>query len=183
MIKVSIISVISRIGTILVDGKVYPPTAGGPSGSATPPAPNQQPNPLHQMAQQVDNRAQQPPRQRQSPNVTPPLRPINHQQPGPNSGYNSNNSSMFAGGPSAGFPPPGLRTFPGDSRFPMHMGPPQPHVSSSTHPTMGNGKHSLGRVSRGLISNLFRQSPRASEPSKRTAVQSPAHGQLPQPRP
>lgn len=141
--KTSIILVISRIGTILVDGKVYPPTAGGPSGSATPPAANHQPNPLHQMAQQVDNRAQQLPRQRQSPNVTPPLRPINHQQPGPNSGYNNSNSSLFAGGPSAGFPPPGLRNFPGDSRFPMHMGPPQPHVSSSTHPTMGNGKQNL----------------------------------------
>lgn len=127
-----------------MDGKVYPPAVqGGPSGSVTPPAACQMPNPLQQMAQQVDNRSQQSSsisRQRQSPTVTPPLsRPL-LPQGGPNSGYN-NSSGLFSNSPQF---PPSLRNFPGDnpSRFPMPhtMGPPQPHVSSSTHPNMGNGK-------------------------------------------
>lgn len=133
--------VISRIGTILVDGKVYPPAAPtGPSGSVTPPAAS---NPLQQMAQQVDNRSQQSSsRQRQSPTVTPPLRPL-LPQAAPNSGYNSS-PGLYQGGQPF---PPGMRNFTGDSgRFPMphpSMGPPQPHVSSSTHPNMGNGKFLL----------------------------------------
>ena len=139
-------SVISRIGTILVDGKVYPQVPG-PSGNITPPAgppqqqQQQQQNPLQQMAQQVDIRSQQASsRQRQSPNVTPPLRPL-LPQTGPNSGYNpNNNSGMF----SANQQFPNMRNFQQaeNPRFPMHptMGPPQPHVSSSTHPNMGNGK-------------------------------------------
>ena len=132
--------VISRIGTILVDGKVYPPAPqAGPPGSATPPAPT---NPLQQMAaQQVDNRSQQTTRQRQSPTVTPPLRPL-LPQGGPNSGYNNSpGPGLFPGGPQF---PANMRNFTGDNgRFPMPhpaMGPPQPHVSSSTHPNMGNGK-------------------------------------------
>lgn len=134
----SYFKVISRIGTILVDGKVYPPAPpGGPSG--TPPAMGPAQNPLQQMAQQVDNRTQATaPRQRQSPNVTPPLRPLLPQQ-APNTGYNSN-AGMFSGAPNY---PSGMRAFSSDSgRFPMPhaMGPPQPHVSSSTHPNMGNGK-------------------------------------------
>lgn len=101
----------------------------------------QQQNPLQQMAQQVDIRSQQASsRQRQSPNVTPPLRPL-LPQTGPNSGYNpNNNSGMF----SANQQFPNMRNFQQaeNPRFPMHptMGPPQPHVSSSTHPNMGNGK-------------------------------------------
>lgn len=134
--------VISRIGTILVDGKVYPPAPpGGPTGSGTPPAVGHAPNPLQQMAQQIDNRTQaQPPRQRQSPNVTPPLRPL-LPQAAANTGYSNNNPGMFSGVPNY---PSGMRTFSNDSgRFPMPhaMGPPQPHVSSSTHPNMGSGKY------------------------------------------
>ena len=128
---------ISRIGTILVDGKVYPPAVqSGPSGSATPPA---APHPLQQIQQQVENnRSQQPPRQRQSPTVTPPLRPLLPQS-GANPGYNS--PGLFQGSPQF---PPNMR-FSGDStRFSMphpSMGPPQPHVSSSTHPNqIGNGE-------------------------------------------
>jgi tripartite motif-containing protein 33 len=134
--------VISRIGTILVDGKVYPPAPPGPpgsQGSGTPPA---QPNPLQQMAQQIDNRSQQSSRQRQSPTVTPPLRPL-LPQGGPNSGYN-NSPGLFPGAPQF---PGNMTRYSGDNgRFPMphpSMGPPQgpqPHVSSSTHPTMGNGE-------------------------------------------
>jgi tripartite motif-containing protein 33 len=136
--------VISRIGTILVDGKVYPPVpTTGSSGSATPPAPlHPPPNPLQQMTQQVENRSQQSSsssRQRQSPTVTPPLRPLLPQS-GPNSGYTGSGGMFPSGLPF----PPGMRNFPGEnSRFQMPhpaMGPPQPHVSSSTHPTLGNGK-------------------------------------------
>lgn len=125
---------ISRIGTILVDGKVYPPAVQ--SGSATPPAPCP-PHPLQQIQQQVDNNRSQPqPRQRQSPAVTPPLRPLLPQVAG-NSGYNS--PGLFQGNPQF---PPNMRNFSGDSsRFSMPMGPPQPHVSSSTHPNqIGNGE-------------------------------------------
>lgn len=43
--------VISRIGTILVDGKVYPPVQT-PSGSVTPPAPGPNQMPPHQPPQQ-----------------------------------------------------------------------------------------------------------------------------------
>ncbi|CRK90517.1 CLUMA_CG004122, isoform A [Clunio marinus] len=131
-------NVISRIGTILVDGKVYPPAPAAPTGTVTPPTLNPPANPLQQMAQQVEHRSQQQSsRQRQSPTVTPPLRPLLPQPP-PNTGYN-NNPGMFSSSPQF---PQGMRNFPGDStRFPMPhpaMGPPQPHVSSSTHPSMGN---------------------------------------------
>jgi tripartite motif-containing protein 33 len=135
--------VISRIGTILVDGKVYPPAPpAGPTGSATPPAPA---NPLQQMAaQQVDNRSQQASRQRQSVSplttVTSPVRGILPQGV-PNTGYNNNSPGIFPGGAQFN---PSMRNFPNDNgRFPMPhpaMGPPQPHVSSSTHPNMGNGE-------------------------------------------
>lgn len=95
---------------------------------------------------QVDARAQQSSRQRQSPNVTPPLRPLIPPS-APNTGYN-NTSNIFP--PSVGPAPPpqfppSMRSYPNDSaRFPMphpSMGPPQAHVTSSTHPSnnMGNG--------------------------------------------
>lgn len=148
----SLLVVISRIGTILVDGKVYPPAPpGGPGGSGTPPASCQPPNPLQQIQQQVDNRSQQSTsRQRQSPNVTPPLRPL-LPQTGGNTGYN-NNTGLFGTGPQF---PPNMRSFSGDSgRFPMphpSMGPPQPHVSSSTHPTMGNGNFANPELFRYLV--------------------------------
>lgn len=127
----------------MVDGKVYPPVQTQ-SGSITPPAAQ------NTMAgHPIDNRTQQVSRQRQSPTVTPPLRPIippsgAQPPPPPNTGYN-NNQNIFP--PSV--PPafvPGMRSYPNDStRFPMaphpSMGPPQAHVSSSTHPNnMGNGK-------------------------------------------
>ncbi|KAG5678202.1 hypothetical protein PVAND_007895 [Polypedilum vanderplanki] len=143
-------NVISRIGTILVDGKVYPPVQT-PSGSVTPPTAA----PINQMQAQVENRPQpqpqpqQPPpvRQRQSPNVTPPLRPL-IPPPAPNTGYN-NNQSIFP--PAVGQFPPGMRSYSNDSpRFPMphpSMGPPQAHVTSSTHPS--NNMDNL----RGLLSH------------------------------
>lgn len=134
-------NVIARIGTILVDGKVYPP----------PPGPAANPGP--QGPGVVQNRSKQP-----SPNITPPLRPG---MPGPGmttlSSNNANGPGGFpnvppmyngnAGVPVGGpFPPnhPMGRSFaqengPGGnfSRFPMgppHGMPPQQHVSSSTHP-------------------------------------------------
>jgi hypothetical protein len=96
-------------------------------------------------AQPQQQQQPQPPtqqsRQRQSPNVTPPLRPL--LPGGPNSGYN-NTPSLFPPSVASQFPP-GMRSFANDPRFPMPghpaMGPPQTHVSSSTHPNMGgNGK-------------------------------------------
>ncbi|XP_055610596.1 E3 ubiquitin-protein ligase TRIM33-like isoform X2 [Uranotaenia lowii] len=135
-------NVIARIGTILVDGKVYPPPPTGPPGGNVPPGPTP-----------VQNRSKQP-----SPNITPPLRPgmpgpgmpqmppNNANGPGgfPNVPpmYNSN-GAVPVGGP---FPPnhPMGRSFSqengpggGFGRFPMgppHGMPPQQHVSSSTHP-------------------------------------------------
>lgn len=93
----------------------------------------------------ADARAQQSSRQRQSPNVTPPLRPLIPPS-APNTGYN-NSQNIFP--PSVGPPPqfpPSMRSYSNEtSRFPMphpSMGPPQAHVSSSTHPSnsIGNGK-------------------------------------------
>ncbi|XP_058823691.1 transcription intermediary factor 1-alpha isoform X2 [Topomyia yanbarensis] len=134
-------NVIARIGTILVDGKVYPPPPG-PPGNGVPQGPGA-----------VQNRNKQP-----SPNITPPLRPG---MPGPGmTTLSSNNANGPGGFPNvppmyngnagvpvgAPFPPnhPMNRSFqqengPGGSfgRFPMgppHGMPPQQHVSSSTHP-------------------------------------------------
>lgn len=159
--------VISRIGTILVDGKVYPPVQT-PSGSITPPAgppqmppqmthqqqiPPQQQQNQHQQQQhqqlsqpqahqQQQQQQQQSSRQRQSPNVTPPLRPL-LPQGSSNTGYNTS-PNLFQSGSQF---PPGMRAYTNDSRFPMpghpSMGPPQTHVSSSTHPNMGNGEFIL----------------------------------------
>ena len=139
-------NVISKIGTILVDGKVYPPNASAP--------PQNGPQmPCGQMVappQQNGRNNKQP-----SPNVTPPLRPG---MPGPgmtmtgnaNNGPNvfTNVPPMYNGNGPPQFPPnmPGMgRQFPQDGppgpnnnfgRFPMGPphGIPQPHVSSSTHP-------------------------------------------------
>jgi tripartite motif-containing protein 33 len=139
-------SVISRIGTILVDGKVYPPVQT-PSGSITPPA-NPANIPPQLSAPPVENRTNPPPRQRQSPNVTPPLRPLIPPTV-PNTGYN-NATNIFTpnvGPPHAAqqYPPTGMRNaYSNESpRFPLPhpMGPPQAHVTSSTHPNnMGNGE-------------------------------------------
>lgn len=131
-----------------MDGKVYPPVQT-PSGSVTPPAgPNQMPPQMpHQQPQPQNQPPQMPPqqqqqqssRQRQSPNVTPPLRPLIPPGP-PNTGYNTSPNLFQSGGQY----PPGMRGYPNDPRFPMpghpSMGPPQTHVSSSTHPNMGNGE-------------------------------------------
>jgi len=147
--------VISRIGTILVDGKVYPPAVAGQNAgpSVTPPA----------VPANLSMIGSQPPssRQRQSPNVTPPLRPL---LPGgiPNTGYNTNNnSSSNSNNPSlySSQYPAGMRSYPNENppRFPMShpsssaassMKPPaQPHVSSSTHPNnMGNGEMRRAKV-------------------------------------
>lgn len=144
---------ISRIGTILVDGKVYPPPPGNGHGQ-TPPAGvmnNPQLTPQQQAQQQQQQQAQQAQNQSRqnksgvtSPNVTittPPLRPG---MGGPNAGYNSspglyppNVSAQFASNNmqmGRQFPQDGS---PGPNRFqmPLGMGPPQPHVSSSTHPS------------------------------------------------
>lgn len=135
-------TVIARIGTILVDGKVYPPPPGPASAAGVPQVPGA-----------VQNRSKQP-----SPNITPPLRPG---MPGPGMTSLSANSSNGPGGfpnvppmyngnggvPVGGpFPPnhPMGRSFAqengpggGFGRFPMgppHGMPPQQHVSSSTHP-------------------------------------------------
>lgn len=143
-----LLSVISRVGTILVDGKVFPPTqpgavAPGPAGVG--------------VGTPQSRQAKQP-----SPNVTPPLRSNSNPMvmppggPGPNSGF-SNMQQMFnnsGGGQTPPFPPnitmgrsfsqdgPNQVPGPGHGRFPMgppHGLPGQPHVSSSTHPqNMGN---------------------------------------------
>lgn len=145
---------ISRIGTILVDGKVYPPPPGNGHGQ-TPPAglmnspqltPQQQAQQqqAQQQAQQAQNQSRQSKSGVTSPNVTittPPLRPG---MGGPNAGYNSspglyppNVSGQFPGNMqmSRQFSQEGSPGVP--NRFPMPhgMGPPQPHVSSSTHPS------------------------------------------------
>lgn len=128
-----------------MDGKVYPPVQT-PSGSVTPPAagpPPQMPPQMHQpppQTQPQQQQQQQQSRQRQSPNVTPPLRPL-IPQGAPNTGYNSSPNMFQPGGQF----PPGMRGYGNDSRFPMPgmgptMGPPQTQVSSSTHPHMGNGQ-------------------------------------------
>jgi hypothetical protein len=136
-------NVISKIGTILVDGKVYPANSGGgpqpapqiPCGQMVPPV------------QQNGRNNKQP-----SPNVTPPLRP-GMAGPGmtmaPNSVPFNNVPPMYNGnGPPPPFPPSGMpgmgRQFQQEGpqgpnnfgRFPMGPphGLPQPHVSSSTHP-------------------------------------------------
>ncbi len=147
-------NVISRIGTILVDGKVYPPPSptnvtatppGVPSTSGSQQMSSQQ---QQQQQQQQQSSSSSSSRQKQSggtsPNVTPPLRPG---MGGPNSGYNT---SPGLYGPNVPNVPPNFpaaaaamqmnRNFPQDgpqsSRYMgPHMGPPQPHVSSSTHPT------------------------------------------------
>lgn len=135
-------NVIARIGTILVDGKVYPPPPGPAGATGVPQVPGA-----------VQNRSKQP-----SPNITPPLRPG---MPGPGMTTLSSNNSNGPGGfpnvppmyngnggvPVGGpFPPnhPLGRSFAqengpggGFGRFPMgppHGMPPQQHVSSSTHP-------------------------------------------------
>jgi tripartite motif-containing protein 33 len=138
-------NVISRIGTILVDGKVYPPNVQPTPGGSTPPGSN----PLQQLTQQMDTRSQPQvpsalPRQRQSPNVTtPPLRPL-LPQGAPNSAYNSSANIFGPNGPQF---PADMRNFPGSDsrRFQMPhaaMGPPQSHVTSSTDPhSMRNGKN------------------------------------------
>lgn len=147
-------TVIARIGTILVDGKVYPPPPG-PAVNAGPQGPGA-----------VQNRSKQP-----SPNITPPLRPG---MPGPGmttlTSNNANGPGGFPnvppmyngnGGVSVGgpFPPshPMGRSFAqengpggGFGRFPMgppHGMPPQQHVSSSTHPqNMGESVGSLANL-------------------------------------
>lgn len=159
-------NVISRIGTILVDGKPYPPLAApvqSQTNSITPP--QQANNPLQQLNQQLEaTRSQQqqpqqqqqqnhpPGRQRQSPNITtPPLRPLLPQGAPPNAGgYNNSSPNMF--GPNGPQFPGNMRNFPvSDSgRFQpgippqlnshSAMGPPQSHVTSSTDPHMRNGE-------------------------------------------
>lgn len=143
IITTFMLSVIARIGTILVDGKVYPPPpgpAGNGGGGAGGPPPGPGP---------VQNRSKQP-----SPNITPPLRPGMPGGPGMTSN-NANGPGGFPnvppmyngnGGVAGPFPPnhPMGRSFqqengPGGNfgRFPMgppHGMPPQQHVSSSTHP-------------------------------------------------
>jgi tripartite motif-containing protein 33 len=159
-------NVISRIGTILVDGKVYPPNVQpAPGGSITPPSAQ---NPLQQLAQQIEPRSQQqqqqpqPPtthqRQRQSPNVTtPPLRPLL-----PQGAPNTFNHSANLFGPNGSQFPAGMRNFPGgDSgryQMPPHaaMGPPQSHVTSSTDPhSMRNGKNFIPKQISSKINDNF----------------------------
>lgn len=125
-----------------MDGKVYPPVQT-PASSITPPSANPpQPNQLG--GNQAENRAQQAARQRQSPNVTPPLRPLIPPS-APNTGYN-NSGNIFP--PSVGpVNYPAMRSYSpavDSPRFPLphpSMGPPQAHVTSSTHPSnsLGNG--------------------------------------------
>uniref|UniRef100_A0A336LHI4 CSON013686 protein n=1 Tax=Culicoides sonorensis TaxID=179676 RepID=A0A336LHI4_CULSO len=147
-----LLSVIGRVGTILVDGKVYPPP---------PPVPNPA-----QITPQQARQLKQP-----SPNITPPLRsgsgPMSCQMPqGPNTGFN-NMPNMFnhpsnSGGMTPPIPPnmtmgrsysqDGPGNVPG-GRYPA-MRPPHgvpgqthvaPHVSSSTHP------HNMDMNLRGLL--------------------------------
>lgn len=141
-----LLSVIGRVGTILVDGKVYPPPQPPPAAAPIPP----------QQARQL----KQP-----SPNITPPLRsgsgPMSCQMPqGPNSGFNTMTNMFNHPSNTGGMTPPmppninmgrsysqdGPGGGPG-GRFPP-MGPPHgvpgqshvaPHVSSSTHP------HNIGK--------------------------------------
>jgi tripartite motif-containing protein 33 len=143
-------NVIARIGTILVDGKVYPPppqgAAGAGGGSAASIA-------AQAAASAAQTRAKQP-----SPNITPPLRP-GGMPPVPNamnqSGNFGNGPPMYNNGaagsqqqqqPSPQYPP-GMQMSrfgpdgAGPSNFarfgpmgPPHSMAPNQHVSSSTHP-------------------------------------------------
>lgn len=150
-------NVISRIGTILVDGKPYPPIAAPVQQSANSITPPTAANPLQQLNQQIESRSQPqqqhnlpPGRQRQSPQITtPPLRPL-LPQGAPAAGYNNSSANMF--GPNGPQFPGNMRNFPvSDSgRFQpgvppqlnshSTMGPPQSHVTSSTDPHMRNGE-------------------------------------------
>ena len=113
------------------------------------------PSPQHHMQQpQQQQQQQQHPRQKHtSPNVTPPLRPGggNGMGSNQNAGYNTSPSSIFPPNVGPGFPGAQQmsRSYSGGegspNRFPMPgsphgMGPPSQHVSSSTHPNMGNQK-------------------------------------------
>lgn len=112
----------------------------------TPPLPtapiNSQPQPQQQSSRQKQSQSGV-----TSPNVTPPLRP-GPGLGGPNSGYNTSPGLYGPNVPNVpNVPnfPPGMqmnRSFNSEGsqsgRYPMvppHMGPPQPHVSSSTHPS------------------------------------------------
>lgn len=128
-----LLAVIGRVGTILVDGKVFPPAPP----SATPP-----------VAQQGSRQAKQP-----SPNITPPLRsnsnPMALPQPPQNTNFPPMQQMYNQSGQTSPFPPnitmgrsfsqDGPSNVPPGSHGRFPMGPPhglpgQPHVSSSTHP-------------------------------------------------
>lgn len=131
-----LLAVIGRVGTILVDGKVFPP-APPPATPAAPPQSRQ---------------AKQP-----SPNITPPLRnnsnPMALPQP-PNPNFPPMQQMFTNSGQTSPFPPnitmgrsfsqDGSPNVPGPGRFPMgppHGLPGQQHVSSSTHPqNMGKSR-------------------------------------------
>jgi tripartite motif-containing protein 33 len=159
-------NVIARIGTILVDGKVYPPPPPGAPG--TPGSASAANIAAAAAASAAQTRAKQP-----SPNITPPLRAgmppgLNamNQGGGPGGNFgnvppmfnnNSNGPQQQQQQPPPQYPP-GLQlsrsysqdgSVPGPGNFgrfgpmgPPHSMAPNQHVSSSTHP-QNMGKSSV----------------------------------------